>query len=93
MTQLTTFTEPTTKGTPMQKILVCNLQGYGFSILWTLDGVTWIRASRLRPFNAVERDRWLAKYCEEQPQAEVRTVEDFYCRIPADWAQKGTRIL
>lgn len=78
--------------TPMKRILVCDLAGYGYSILWTLDGQTWINTSK-RPFNAAERDGYLSRWAREQPQAEVRHVEDFYCRIPADWVVQGARVI
>ena len=84
---------PELKAVPMQKILVCDLAGNGFYILWTLDGQTWINSTRARPYNAAELDRWLERYEREQPQAEVRHVVDFYSRIPADWCIPGARVI
>ena len=79
--------------TPMQKILMCDLAGNGFNILWTLDGQTWVNTRRSRPMNAAERDHWMERFEREQPQAEVRRVEDFYCRIPVDWCVPGARVI
>jgi hypothetical protein len=78
---------------PIKTILVFDLEGSGYNILWTLDGVTWVAVARTRMLNAAERDGYLERYQSEQPQVEVRHVEDFYGRIPEDLVVEGTRVI
>lgn len=67
--------------------------GRGFRVLWTLDGQVWIDASHGLPYNAGERDLVVERLREHHPHAQVRGVEDFYCRIPVDLRTPHTRVL
>lgn len=77
----------------IQSIIVFDLEGNGFTVLWTFDGRTWINVSK-RPLNEVEKDRKL-EYLEARLASDGRTHKfiDFYCRIPAELLNLHTRII
>jgi hypothetical protein len=87
------MSEQTTQSVPVQKILVVDSGGYGFNILTTLDGETWLCAWRRKWMNEHERDLHLERLRRQQPQAEERWITDFYGRIPQDWLTPTTRVI
>ena len=70
-------------------------EGCGFAVYTSVDGVTWLRASR-RPFNAVEVENRRSRFTRENPDAEVKETGGYGTNdpaIPGEWWSDDARII
>lgn len=72
------------------KIIVFTLGDYGYSMLWTRDGDTWVRVNR-SPLSLGQKNQFLTQLME--PGAEVLEVADIHCKIPAELKNPRTKII
>jgi len=78
-------------------ILVCDMAGSGFRIMYSYDSLTWMVHNRGAAFNRAEADRWVKAHLDraekENTEYEVAEYTDFACRIPDIYVQEGTRVI
>lgn len=79
-------------GRPIKRILVVDHIGNGYTVVWTLDGITWDKYNH-EPVNPYVKNQIMQRLMASDPQAEVREITSFWIEIPADWATPGCRIL
>jgi hypothetical protein len=78
----------------IETIVVSELEGYGYSILYTADGEAWICAERHGPkFNEWEKDQCLALLRKHSPAAQVIEQSDFDGRVPKNLCTPKTRVI
>lgn len=83
---------PGKTGQPIKRILVVDHTGNGYTVVCTLDGVTWDKYNH-QPVNPYVKNQIMQRLMASDPQAEIREITSFWIEIPADWATPGCRIV